>query len=416
MRISLKWAFLLLLVPLVPAGLSALTETEIRLAHPNAQDAPVTVRRAQPSLVSDMVQAFGQIAPQAPITVTAPPKTAVLTEIAVQPGDLVAQGQVLARLDPTDALREKQRAERGLAAIEAEARLLQTQLAALDREVVQKRQALDRLAQLAKSGATSDVRRQDAVYALDRAKLDYAAARNKLERATADIAMQKLDIEWAQRMLDATVIRAPMAGRVVAVHPTRGSQPQPGEALFRIAKDDQMEAVLQVAPWVLPQLEAGHAVKLWLSEHDSIFTQVSRVDRGQIDAGALGTVAVNLPAGTSAVSGAPVRAEIITGQRQAIMVPYSAIVPLPEGPAIMRVLDQRAVASPVELRLHGDGTAAEVVQGLPEGAPYIAIAGALVRDGDTVAQAIDAGMWWHTGQVQATADQPGQFAGLQVEP
>ena len=57
-----------------------------------------------------------------------------------------------------------------------------------------------------------------------------------------------------------------------------------------------------------------------------------------------------------------------------------------------------------------------MVQGLPEGAPYIAIAGALVRDGDTVAQAIDAGMWWHTGQGRTTTDQPGQFAGLRVEP
>ncbi|MGA1235123.1 MAG: hypothetical protein ACO3VR_14500, partial [Lutimaribacter sp.] len=68
------------------------------------------------------------------------------------------------------------------------------------------------------------------------------------------------------------------------------------------------------------------------------------------------------------------------------------------------------------LRLHGDGTAAEVVHGLPEGAPYIAIAGALVRDGDTVAQAVDAGLWWHTGHAQQATGQPGQLAGLQVQP
>jgi hypothetical protein len=64
-----------------------------------------------------------------------------------------------------------------------------------------------------------------------------------------------------------------------------------------------------------------------------------------------------------------------------MMVPLSALVPLPTGPGIMQVVEDRAVATPVMIAARLDGKHAEIVGGLPAGARYVERAGHLLADG-----------------------------------
>jgi RND family efflux transporter MFP subunit len=141
--------------------------------------------------------------------------TGKVTEVHVEEGMRVKDGQVLARLDP-------EYARRGLALAEAEA---SAAASALEETRVRIREAqldYDRAARLTKSEISSQAD-------LDRARAQLDAARARLAAQTDQLQAARRQADLQRQSLEDTVIRAPFEGVVVS------KDAQPGEMISPVS-------------------------------------------------------------------------------------------------------------------------------------------------------------------------------------
>lgn len=369
---------------LCPLGISQLTATE--MAGPVKGRAPVaaTVRRADALRIDDVLHAFGDVGPADVIRMSMPRHAAPVTEVLVNEGDLVEAGQPLVRIDRTEINRDLLEAQATLSAARAEIRIARSSLQVAVTDIAQRRAELERLERLAKTGASSKVQRQDATRVLQQAMSGHEAAEARLASARASETLARLDVERITMLTRQLDVRAPVAGRVTAIMVDPGDMPAMGGPVLSLAAADRMEAVLTVPPHMLDRVSIGDPVRLWAPDGAMIAAKVARISPSTGPGAGLARVAVPLPDGQSHLSGSSLRGEIVVDQRVAIVVPTSALLALDSGPGVFRVVDQRTVATPVNLALRPGGAEAEIVSGLSEGAAYVAVASPLLRDGEPV--------------------------------
>jgi len=141
--------------------------------------------------------------------------TGKVTEILIEEGMKVQEGQVLARLDDTNVKASLQLAQAQL--LSAKASLAETRVRLREAE-----QELDRQAGLIKSKIATQ-----ADY--DHAEADALAYKAKLEQQQADVAVAERTVDTWQQQMDDTIIRAPFAGIVTS------KNAQPGEMISPIS-------------------------------------------------------------------------------------------------------------------------------------------------------------------------------------
>jgi len=141
--------------------------------------------------------------------------TGKLAQVLIEEGENVAAGQVLARLDDTDA-----KAQLGL----AQARLAATraQLGQVDAQLDQARRDRRRQQELRAKGLTS-------VEALENTRTQVRALSAQLEAQRGQSGVAEAELRVAQVGYDDTIVRAPFAGVVVA------KAAQPGEIVSPIS-------------------------------------------------------------------------------------------------------------------------------------------------------------------------------------
>lgn len=149
----------------------------------------------------------------------------VVDSVAAKQGDTVKAGQVLAQLDP--------RAARiAVAAAQSDVEQAKAQLDELQVSLKQAEQRAPRIAAAAKAGAATGEAAGQA-----RDEVASLKARNAAARAALDAARQKLAA--AQLQLDASTLRAPVAGSVVARRIAIGQTvaAASGQPLFELLPD-----------------------------------------------------------------------------------------------------------------------------------------------------------------------------------
>ncbi|MDY7093483.1 MAG: efflux RND transporter periplasmic adaptor subunit [Acidobacteriota bacterium] len=152
-----------------------------------------------------------------------------VTQVAVQVGEAVQQGQVLARLDATDYELQVQEAEAALA---------------------QGRATLRR--------AQSDYERVRALYENNNAaesELDAARAGAESARAQVEAARQRL--EQARQRVGYTVLRAPTDGAIAAVRVEVNENVGAGQELFLLISGSQPEVEVAVPEGMIAQVQPG---------------------------------------------------------------------------------------------------------------------------------------------------------------
>jgi len=197
-----------------------------------------------------LVTASGKIQPKRKVDISADVMGRVV-ELAVDEGNLVRQGDLLLRIDPTQYEAVVARAEAALE--QARSQLVQSS-AALD----QAKRALDRARQLSASGSNllSDQALEDSQTQFDVQQATHEAARHGVDVAEAALAD-------ARQNLAKTVIRAPMAGRVVRKNIEQGetavigTMNNPGSLLLTVADLSEMEAVVTVNETDVPSIKLG---------------------------------------------------------------------------------------------------------------------------------------------------------------
>lgn len=148
---------------------------------------------------------------------------AAMVERFINVGDTVREGQLIARLDPTDE-------ENGLRAAEAS-------LVAAEAQLSKARMEYDRQRHLYERKVAARV-------AFEHAEQVFTSAQAVVDAAKAQVGI-------ARRRLDDTELRVDAPGIVTAIGADPGEVVQSGQMIAQLARDDEKDAVFNV-PALLP--------------------------------------------------------------------------------------------------------------------------------------------------------------------
>ena len=331
-----------------------------------------------------------------------------VVEVAVEEGDKVIAGQVLARLRDDELRAALDQARRGVE--EAQARVAQLHevarpvaeqgLLLAQANQAQTQAEFERIKTLADAGFYNQSRLDEARRALDgaHAARESAAAQARGNRpdgvesrlAEARLAQARAALNVAEAKQANSVIRAPTAGVVVKKRVERGDIVTQGKLLFDLATDGETQIVLQIDEKNLGRLHVGQTASVIADAYSSqpftaeIFHLAPAVDAEK------GSVEVKLRVKQPPAFIKPdmtVSVEIKVGERaQALALPAAAVRDAASAQPWVMVIDAgRAAKRPVSLGLRGSGVV-EVVNGLKPDAVVIPLE-APVALGDKVRSA-----------------------------
>lgn len=329
-----------------------------RDAHADAAVTPATAPavtveavKAGKAAMRDVYVAYGVFAARQ--TVDIPSRASgQLTRILVEEGQQVAAGDQIAQIDDSLAQANLQNSQTLLGLSQAK---------------------YDRLAKLETSGITS-------LAALEEAKSTLLAAQS-------DLALRKSEVEFLK-------IRAPFAGRIASRPPTPGSYLQTGQVITRLIDVSSLEAEFSV-PFDLaggiavgshfeveaigPTAWTAQAVVSAVSPEVDPATRTVRL-RGRVD-----------NRGGTLRPGAIARIALVTGERpDAVTVPEGAVMPSLAGSYLFRIVDGKAVRTPVATGARSDGFV-EIRSGLAFGDRVVTEGRQKLRDGAAVTVATEIG-------------------------
>ncbi|ANA35948.1 efflux RND transporter periplasmic adaptor subunit [Ralstonia mannitolilytica] len=282
-----------------------------------------------------------------------------LAEVLVNVGDVVKQGQLLARLSD-ETVRADVAAQRATLA-EAEASAAQAAGEAR------------RAHELDKSGAISQ---QDLIQYDTQAKT--AAA--KLAAARAQFDSQQLRLRY-------TRVVAPDDGVISARSATVGAVVSSGTELFKLIRKNRLEWRAEMHGEVLPRIQPGQAVRLRRMDGGVVQGRVRQV-APTVDASTRnGLVYVDLPpqaAASGVKAGMYLSGDVLLGDAPAVTLPESAVFSRDGYDYVMVLAAQNRVRqTKVTVGRRQDGQV-EIVQGIGPNDGVVAAGAAFLSDGDTV--------------------------------
>lgn len=284
-----------------------------------------------------------------------------LVEVAVQVGDRVRRGQLLARLQSDTLTAERAATQAALA--EAEAVLAQARLEA------------ERDRALQAGGALSAQQLQQTLTAETTARTRVQALKARLQ---AD------EVRLAQ-----TRLLAPDDGLISARLATVGAVAQPGQELFRLIRQGRIEWRAELSGADMARLSPGTAVRLTPAGTDTVLEGRVRQIAPTVDpATRQGLVYVDLTPGAAASPvarpGMLARGEFQLGGSEALTLPQGAVL-LREGFSIVMRIEADARVREVKVRTgRRVGDRVEILEGLDAQARVVAQGAGFLGDGDRV--------------------------------
>ncbi|RZJ91779.1 MAG: efflux RND transporter periplasmic adaptor subunit, partial [Brevundimonas sp.] len=190
----------------------------------------------------------------------------VVREVLVQEGDRVTAGQILARQEDDEPRLAVSRARAEVAQAESQLRMLQVQINTAVRE-------RERLEKLVATNFVAAQRIDQAQDAIDAARANYAAQQ-------ASIMTARARLNEAAYNLELTIIRAPMAGRIVRryANPGAGASTLNVSNMFDLQPDTQRIVRAEIIESDIPNVAPGQDVEI-VSEADQSKVYVGKVIR-----------------------------------------------------------------------------------------------------------------------------------------
>jgi RND family efflux transporter MFP subunit len=319
----------------------------------------VTTALPQAGDVALRLEANGNVAAWQEAIVGAEAAGLRLTDVRVNVGDVVRQGDTLATFnaDSIDAEVKQQAA----AVAEAEAALAEA------------RANRARGEKLVAPGAISQQE-------IDKLRSATLATEARLAAARAAI-------DAARVRLRQTRVLAPDDGVISSRGATVGAVVQPGQELFRLIRDGRLEWRAEVTAADLARVKPGQAVKLNLPGGGTAAGKV-RMLAPTIDPQTRNAlVYVDLTTKGDARAGMFARGEIELGRSSATTVPQQAVV-IRDGFSYVFTLNPDHRVSQRRVKTgRRTGERVEILEGLPTGVPVVAAGAGFLNDGDVVAVA-----------------------------
>ncbi|MAS03319.1 MAG: efflux transporter periplasmic adaptor subunit [Ahrensia sp.] len=301
---------------------------------------------------------------------------AALVELAVDSGDTVTTGEVLARLHQTEQEAKVARTE---AAVEAATAIIGKAEAGAARAqaiVAQREAANARQQELFKRRAISAQIAEDAQRDIDIAVADLAVAKSEVDVVRAQLADAAAALKYEEVLLDHHVLTAPFDGVVVKRHAEAGTVVRAGEVIFTLMDPETVRVLAYVDEERAGAVAVGQKAEIRIrSLPHNVFTgTVTRIDIESDRVNeerrvwiACDQCPVQVYLGEQAEVWITV-AEIET----ALLVPEAAISGFDGHQGHVWVVEEgRAQQAPLVFGYRTEDARVEVVSGLPEGAKII---------------------------------------------
>src|SRR5579863_3462779 len=361
----------LALVAAIVGGLSSCSSEQ-----PAKPAAPETVRNipvlaVQQASVPDLLEAVGTVR-AAQTSDAASQMIGNIVEIRAHEGDHVQRGQVLAVIDDSQP---RAAVDRATAAEFA----AQQQLVGADSELGLMESTLQRYKTLFEKKSVSPQE-------FDEVKARQQAALARRDMAKAGQAQAQAALSQARTSLDYTRIRAPFDGVVTEKKADSGTLASPGMPIFTVEDVRRYRLEATVNENDLQYVRTGEQVSVVIDALDNagLKGKVVQIVPAADSASRAFLVKIDLPTDTHLRSGLFGQAQFSRGQRQALLIPRSAVVERGQLQGIY-VLDQNQLASLRYITLgKPSGAEVEVLAGLQSGERLVAKPGAVDLNGKRV--------------------------------
>jgi HlyD family secretion protein len=301
-----------------------------------------------------------------------------LLEVLVDVGSTVQRGQLLARGD--DATLQAQLAQQ-------DAQIRQAQA-----ELTQARANVERSERIRDSGVYS-------IEALQTRQTNAEAAAAKLELARA--LRRELEVRIAQ-----TRVVAPANGVISKKMATVGAVVQPGNELFRLIRDGQIEWLAELPSHSIARVQPGAKARVTLDDGNTVDATV-RMIAPTIDAATRnGLVYATLPTGTRLKPGALAKGELLIADAQAFALPEASVLTR-DGYPFVFIVGRDGVARLTRIETGSRQRGMVEVMGLSGDTRVVTTGAGFVKDGDLVRLASD------PPQPQQATTEPGRATGDQ---
>lgn len=323
-----------------------------------------------------------------------PQRSGRLASVAVEVGQRVAAGDVLAVVEHDELLLQREQAAASVAVSQAAVRRAETQLE-------RAREDYERTEQLYRRGAATQQELQRVQGVLEEAEIQLDSARAQLSQAEANYRLVELQLERVH-------ITAPVPGVVVSRPVVAGSQVSPSTSVATLAAMDPIEVVFHLPEREIGRVGVGQPVFVTVDAFpERTFSgQVSQVGaavdprtrtvtvRGRVD-----NPELSLRPGMFA------RVELVLARKEGVLsVPREALLQGPQGPYVYVVEGNRALTRTLTIGLEGSDRV-EVLAGVKEGEPVVVVGQHRLRPGRTV---VPMGSEWDEAARARTAGAGGQ--------
>lgn len=392
-----------LLVGLVLGILLALIGTRILGGRPQTADesTPAQITSAQTvttasvgvAPIRETLTVTGTVAAVDLLEVTPQLSGLQIRQVRVREGDAVEAGQVLAVLDDATLRAQIRQAEAEVNAAQARVQQQQAALAQAQASLAEAQQNRDRYRALASQGAVSQEELTSRETQALTAREAIGVAQANVQSAEASVRSQQADLERLQTQLGQTTVRAPAAGIVAERFATVGDVSSAADPVFTLIQNNQLELDAEVPQTQLEQIEIGAPVRITSTSDSRLQLQGTVRDISPlVDTDTrTGIVNIGLPASDLLRPGMFLQGAIVTGSRQGLVVPASALLPQQDGRSTVYVLgpDNQVAARPVETGTRlpaepGGAARVEIISGLQPGEQVVTTGTGYLQDGDTV--------------------------------
>ncbi|MGE5381269.1 MAG: efflux RND transporter periplasmic adaptor subunit [Methylocystaceae bacterium] len=358
-----KWIIVAIII-LIPLGIS--------LGHANKSSgqvaAGVLTEKVQQRWVERLVATSGRLEPASKQEFFAP-EDSTLMELSVEVGDAVKAGQVLGRLDTGELARKYESSRAQAAEIEANLAKVTVGSDQLSLEAAQARyqeliNKMQRLTELAKSGAVTQAELDSVKSEYAQAKASYEEARTRSRQQTgskeaaalqAQLNLARQEVTLAQERLQMGTFIAKTDGVVLEVGAEKGARVASGTRILTVGSRGELEVTCKVGEVDAGNLQPGQKVKITCTAiAGKNFTgQVVRVaDAAILSASSQGSEVARVPVTlrldrqqTDLKPGYTVDMRIITqAGKRALAIPFDAVVTR-KGQKIVFVVDAKGMVS-----------------------------------------------------------------------
>ena len=183
-------------------------------------------------------------------------------EIAFQPGQSVAIGDVLYKIEPDTYEAEKNSAAATLASNQAAITVAEAQVKTAEAELARNSREFDRQKELLRKNVTSQAEYDNAAAAYTASVAAVRSTRASVEAAKAEVGRAAASLAQAQLDLNYTTVRAPIAGKITKTDVKLGNLVENGSVMASVIDDSRVFANFNVSDRELLRYRAAKQATL----------------------------------------------------------------------------------------------------------------------------------------------------------